>query len=67
MSRSRYTDPMENLRSYVMVHGGIDREERLVDVEWVEDVIKAAKEVGRSVTSDEYDASIKRLKEALRA
>lgn len=67
MSRSRYSDPIENIRSYVMVHGGVDRHERLIDVEWIQDVIQAAKEVARSVTDDEYDASIAKLKEALKS
>lgn len=41
----RLTDPCENLRCYIMVHGGIDRHERLLDVEWIEDVIQAARQV----------------------
>lgn len=67
MSRSRYSNPVENLRSYVMVHGGVDRDERLKDVEWVEDIIQAAKEVERSLEPSEYDVSIAKLKGALRS
>jgi hypothetical protein len=48
--RDRYTNPVENLRSYVMVHGGIDRQERLIDVEWVEMKVKLADELIKDLT-----------------
>lgn len=67
MSRSRYTNPVENMRSYVMVHGGIDRDERLRDVEWLEDVVNAAMEVSNSFSEEDQTKSIDKLKEALRA
>lgn len=66
MSRSIYSNPVENLRSYVMVHGGLDRTERLLDVEWIEDVVTAAREVTNSFSQEEYDVSIPKLKAALR-
>lgn len=41
-TRPRWSNPVENLKNYVMVHTGIDYNERLLDVEWVQDVIAAA-------------------------
>lgn len=70
MPRERYTNPIENLRSYIMVHGGIDRHERLMDVEWVDQVIKAAKEVAAVVLVGEDNPlvhAIEALREELRA
>lgn len=57
----RLTDPIENLRCYIMVHGGLDRHERLLDVEYLEDVLKAAKKTVRMPYPMEGDELAKAL------
>lgn len=69
MPREAYTNPVENLRSYVMVHQGIDQHERIIDVEWIEGVIKQAKVVADLFLSDEPPEvieAIESLREVLR-
>lgn len=58
----RLTDPIENLRCYIMVHGGLDRHERLLDVEYLEDVLKTAK---AAIRDPEYMYVLKSLRDAL--
>ena len=60
----RLTDPCENLRCYIMVHGGIDRHERLLDVEWIEEIVALAKEASGPDYNDRSNA-LERLKRAL--
>lgn len=67
----RRTNPVENLNAYVMVHGGVDRHERLLDVEWIRDVVKAAQAVAdlahlRDANDQQFHDNIDRLKEVLR-
>lgn len=69
-TRSRYTNPIENLRSYVMVHHGIDWQERQSDIEWVESKIEAAEKLASMVKttqslSDTRLAELQRLARAL--
>lgn len=63
------TDPVENLNSYVMVHGGIDRHERLLDVEWMRDVVNAARDAtdpSHIIDPEKQDAAIDKLRRVLR-
>lgn len=57
------TDPLENLASYVMVHGGIDRHDRLIDIEWLRDVLRAARGVCElDLTVGQLDVAIDKLR-----
>lgn len=62
MNRS---DPVENINSYVMVHGGIDRSERLLDVEWIREVVDAARDVTNTFNEDQ-DKAIDNLRKVVR-
>lgn len=64
----RLTDPCENLRCYIMVHGGIDRHERLLDVEFIESLVRAANEVvaSRAFMPETFNENIETLKGVLK-
>lgn len=63
-SRYRRSNPIENLRSYVMVQGGLQRHDRLLDIDWLNDLREAARRV--SVVSEaELSKAIADLKEVL--
>jgi hypothetical protein len=66
--RARYSNPVENLNTYVMIHGGIDRHERLLDVEWLKGVVEEAQSVARLADhrGGEFENAIRRLREALK-
>lgn len=63
MNRS---DPVENLNSYVMVHGGIDRQERLLDIEWVREVVSLARELTNTFGEEEQGKVIDSLRKVVR-
>lgn len=63
MNRS---DPVENLNSYVMVHGGIDRHERLLDIEWIREVVNAARELTNTFGEAEQGKVIDNLRKVVR-
>lgn len=69
MSRSRYTNPVENMRSYIYVHNGLDKDERLADVEWIEAVVDAARDLTNvfPLEGDDLEVAIDKLRSALRA
>jgi len=59
------------MRTYIMVHGGIDRHERLLDVEWIADVVESAQAVAdfshlRGSPDRRFHDNLDRLKEVLR-
>ena len=47
----RRSDPVENMRMYIMVHGGVDRHERLLDVDWLASLRAAATDVANGQTA----------------
>lgn len=63
MNRS---DPVENLNSYVMVHGGIDRQERLLDIEWIRDVVNGVRELTNTFGEEEQGKAIDKLRVLVR-
>ncbi len=62
----RRSDPVENLNSYVHMHGGVDMDARMRDVEWVKELVVAAKAVinDPDITSPE-SWSLARLRDAV--
>lgn len=63
MPRSTYTNPIENIRAYIMVKAGFQKDERLADLEWMEDKIKAgdrlairANEILRRIPADTIES-----------
>lgn len=59
MPRSRYTNPIENLRSYLMIHLGIDRDERMADVEYLADVVDSAEKMKQILLELHMDPATK--------
>lgn len=58
---------MLNLTSYIMVHGGADRHERLLDVDWARAVIDLAREVCfTNLDPEKQDKAIDEMRKALR-
>lgn len=63
MPRQRTTNPYENLNSYIMIRGGIDRHERMMDVEFFKDIADSAKKMAsllRDTLAYDLDADLAR-------
>jgi len=63
--RHRRSNPVENLRAYIMVKGGVQRHDRLIDLDWLNDVLTAARRV--SVVSEiELSKALAELREVFK-
>lgn len=76
-SRRSYTNPIENLRSYIMLKGGIQKDERMTDLEWAQDKIAAGeklanqvsdfiKDMGKPVSAQQFEAETTAIQRALK-
>lgn len=56
----RIKSALESLRAYVMVHGGVDRHNRLIDIEMIEDEfdLREARKEEEEVESGEKEVVV---------